>query len=100
MAEKLIENFDDKFLHSNNVLRLRSTGNDYAARDQRFDPITSRDTLFEKFQIPECYDQWRVVVCTLGCSAHLMRVELNRGFFRFGTYSKIPVDFQPLFLVI
>ena len=79
-----MENFDD----TSNVLRLRSTGYEYANRDIRFDSIICRDKMYEKFKIPECYGQWRVVVSTLGCSAHLMRMELRRGFFRYCARTK------------
>lgn len=94
VAERLMSEFGP-VLNQTNVLRLKSTGNDYANRDRQFDCITSRsvlgfcskpcgffrDTCFEQFTIPKRYEAYRVVVCTLGCSSHLMRVGVERGFF-------------------
>jgi hypothetical protein len=36
----------------------------------------------EMFDIPKNFDQWRVVVSTLGCSSHLTKQEGVRGMFR------------------
>ncbi|KAI6197930.1 hypothetical protein M3Y94_01283800 [Aphelenchoides besseyi] len=80
VAEKLMSKFG-KVMNERNVLRLRSTGNDYTNRDRAFDSITARDPNYEQFIIPKSYEAYKVVVCTLGCSSHLMRVGVKRGFF-------------------
>lgn len=39
IAEKLMEEFDNKVMQRNNVLRLKSIGNDYCGRNKKLDPI-------------------------------------------------------------
>ncbi|KAI6183190.1 Pept-C1 domain-containing protein [Aphelenchoides bicaudatus] len=79
VAIQLMEDFGD-ILNKNNVLRLRSTGNNYFLRDRHFDEISLLDDT-ELFVIPNNFDPWRVVICTLGCSSHIVNKCEMKGFF-------------------
>ncbi|KAI6196000.1 hypothetical protein M3Y94_01056800 [Aphelenchoides besseyi] len=73
IAHKVMDSFG-AVMNASNVLRLRSTGNDINARDQRLDPIMELNRIEEAFIIPEPERlmAYRVIICTLGCSAHLV----------------------------
>ncbi|KAI6170268.1 putative helicase mov-10-B-like isoform X2 [Aphelenchoides besseyi] len=73
IAHKVMDSFG-AVMNARNVLRLRSTGNDFHARDQRLDPIMKFDDEGEEFVIPVFSKlmTYRVIICTLGCSAHLV----------------------------
>ncbi|KAI6238562.1 RNA helicase [Aphelenchoides fujianensis] len=75
IAHKLMENFAAPVMTTGNVLRLRSTGNDFASRDRRLDPIARFDAEEEAFKIPDAQELFlkRVIICTLGCTAHLVQ---------------------------
>jgi len=80
VAEQLMKDFGG-VLNVKTVLRLRSTGNNYYLRDPKFDDIISCDEENDVYTIPKSFKQWRVIVCTLGASTHLVNAGCLAGFF-------------------
>jgi hypothetical protein len=80
---RMLKNCFCGVMDESNVLRLRSPGNDYEGRDREFDAIIACDDELKTYIIPRELEEYRVVICTLGCSAHLAKRDNMKGFFRF-----------------
>ncbi|KAI6184958.1 putative helicase mov-10-B, protein [Aphelenchoides bicaudatus] len=83
LCVRLYKELSRSLIKKEEMLRLRSPNTDFFERNRDLDPISCIDEELRCFDIPDHSKliQYRLIISSLGCTAHLVDRRLRPGFF-------------------